>query len=314
MNGRAKIFNVTSCHVPDVTPIKSWDSVLHRSSGTCADRWAHNECSAPPHSPPINDVHTEAGLIGHDSTQGMQPPNNPLVFILQLFLGLLLHASPGLEPSGMTGRANIFNVTSCHVPDVTLIKSWDSVLHRSSGTCADRWAHNECSAPPHSPPINAVHTEAGLIGHDSTQGMQPPNNPLVFILQLFLGLLLHASPGLEPSGMTGRAKIFNVTSCHVPDVTLIKSWDSVLHRSSGTCADRWAHNECSAPPHSPPINAVHTEAGLIGHDSTQGMQPPNNPFVFILQVRKRHKKCIRSSDPFLLVLPYPRLCGIVLLC
>lgn len=33
-----------------------------------------------------------------------------------------------------------------------------------------------------------------------------------------------------------------------------------------------------------------------------------NPFVFIVQVRRQYDYCIRSGDPFLLVLPCPRLC------
>ncbi|XP_077485423.1 uncharacterized protein LOC144095625 [Amblyomma americanum] len=59
------------------------------------------------------------------------------------------------------------------------------------------------------------------------------------------------------------------------------------------------------------IKRGQTSANIIGHSSNSGMRM-HNPFVYLVQVRRRYGKCLRSNDPFLLVLPCPtQLCPLL---
>ncbi|XP_077560609.1 uncharacterized protein LOC144175401 [Haemaphysalis longicornis] len=46
---------------------------------------------------------------------------------------------------------------------------------------------------------------------------------------------------------------------------------------------------------------------VTGHGGTTNMRTAAYPFLFIVQVRKHYEKCFCSSDPFVVVLPCPRL-------
>ncbi|XP_070388030.1 uncharacterized protein [Dermacentor albipictus] len=142
------------------------------------------------------------------------------------------------------------------------------------------------------------------------------NRCLLFV-QLVPGLLLYAGPSFEPPGQAGTTCVGNATAINLQrDSVPLKSWDPVLHHSSSTCADAGsmgcAHDLCPAPPLNPAIKDHLKQGRAIGHGGTHRMRSANNPLIFILQVRRRYGKCIRSNDPFLLVLPCPRLCAVVI--
>ncbi|KAL3174690.1 hypothetical protein MRX96_011087 [Rhipicephalus microplus] len=210
--------------------------------------YAHFLRTAPPLNPAIKTHLTRDGTIGHGGIHGMQPPNNPLVFILQLVLGLLLHVGPSSGPPVRIGATIGVNATSVCAQGSLSVKLWDSVLGCSSSTCMDagciRYAHFLRTAPLLNPAIKAHLTRDGTIGHGGTHGMQPPNNPLVFILQLVLGLLLHVGPSSGPPVRIGATIGVNATSVCAQDSLPVKLWDSVLGRSSSTCMDAGSFSDC----------------------------------------------------------------------
>nr|XP_037282435.1 uncharacterized protein LOC119175631 [Rhipicephalus microplus] len=126
-------------------------------------------------------------------------------------------------------------------------------------------------------------------------------------LTLSIGLL--ASVGdvrAMPARLPGYAPDTSFVNFHVTEITCPAPWDCQPRSVTRTTCDDLRHQH-PAPPHSAPISSLPPRSASIGHGGT-GEMTVTNPFVFIVQVRRQYDYCIRSGDPFLLVLPCPRLC------
>ncbi|KAH8018245.1 hypothetical protein HPB51_000856 [Rhipicephalus microplus] len=204
-----------------------------------------------PRSPPwLLVALTNTRTFRHGSTLGMQSPNNPFVFILQLVLGLLLHTGPGLEPPGKIGATSSINVTVIHAQGSGPVKLRDTMLYRSSSTCADSGritcVHRLRSAPPLNPAVNNHVTRDGSIGHGSTHRMQSPNNHSSSSYSSFSGMF-HAGPGLEP---LEKNRCNQWRQCHRYPCTGFRADQVMGYRAVSLVIylrGLWLHNLCALP-------------------------------------------------------------------
>ncbi|XP_077511941.1 uncharacterized protein LOC144122734 [Amblyomma americanum] len=137
--------------------------------------------------------------------------------------------------------------------------------------------------------------------------MRFTDNPFLLLVQLFLALLDHAGDRSMqlPSRMTHGSDTADVRP---PDQLHAPTWDHRwILQSATTCADHYMHLGQVATPPDWAIYCHPTRAAATGHGSATRMRFTDNPFLLLVQVRKRYGVCIRSNNPFLLVLPCPRL-------
>ncbi|XP_077550644.1 uncharacterized protein LOC144163819 [Haemaphysalis longicornis] len=138
-------------------------------------------------------------------------------------------------------------------------------------------------------------------------------NPFLYIVQIGTFLLLipagHEGAGKPMTAWTanpGRDKARDVQ--HAPVGLDGRPYKLDPFGSATYCAD--AIFSAPSVPHStsttPDITTAPEATAINGHGGTRSMQSAN-PFLYIVQVRKRYGECMRSDCLFLIVLPCPRL-------
>ncbi|XP_077494403.1 uncharacterized protein LOC144105085 [Amblyomma americanum] len=237
----------------------------------------------------------------------MRFTDNPFLLLVQLFLALLDHAGDRIMqlPSRMTHGSDTADVRP---PDQLHAPTWDHRwILQSATTCADHYMHLGQVATPPDWAIYCHPTRAAATGHGSATRMRFTDNPFLLLVQLFLALLDHAGDRSMqlPSRMTHGSDTADVRP---PDQLHAPTWDHRwILQSATTCADHYMHLGQVATPPDWAIYCHPTRAAATGHGSATRMRFTDNPFLLLVQVRKRYGVCIRSNNPFLLVLPCPRL-------
>lgn len=133
--------------------------------------------------------------------------------------------------------------------------------------------------------------------------MQAPPNPFLYLLQVSLGLLLMpVGPTVNSSTLELLLPIFGSTTVDqnskaLHDISFVVPSEATLstpETESAPLLTSYGHTKntrCSRSPAS-------------GRGSGATMQA--NPFLYLLQVRKRYEKAHRSNNVCLLLLPCPR--------
>ncbi|KAH7944324.1 hypothetical protein HPB52_018274 [Rhipicephalus sanguineus] len=139
--------------------------------------------------------------------------------------------------------------------------------------------------------------------------MRTSDNPFVFLVQFFLGLLLASSEGSLRSGESTTAQTHSfflglllassegslrsresttaqthsVAYYHAPTIPSCTSSEMLPHHSPLPIPILTAHDQHQAPPTSSPTKARAAHWTLLGHGGTSGMRTSDNQFVFLVQ-------------------------------
>ncbi|XP_077564723.1 uncharacterized protein LOC144180217 [Haemaphysalis longicornis] len=244
---------------------------------------------------------------------------NPFLYILQIgtFLLLIPAGREGASNSTTAWTADPDHDKARHVPNAPVGLDGRPYKLDPLGPamyCAD--AAFSAPAVPHSTStasdINTVPEATAINGHGGTARMQNAN-PFLYILQIgtFLLLIPAGREGASNSTTAWTADPDHDKARHVPNAPVGLDGRPYKLDPLGPamyCAD--AAFSAPAVPHSTStasdINTVPEATAINGHGGTARMQNAN-PFLYILQVRKRYGECTRSDYPCLIVLPCPRL-------
>ncbi|XP_075736414.1 uncharacterized protein LOC142776506 isoform X1 [Rhipicephalus microplus] len=140
------------------------------------------------------------------------------------------------------------------------------------------------------------------------------SNPFLYFVQIF-GLVHIISETCAGATKVAPSHGWNASDCHKPTDNLpALSWTSPSVFQSKIPPHHHVTSSWGTSSAGSAIKGTPEDWAGTGHGGITTMWVASNPFLYFVQVSKRYGKCFRSSDPFLVMLPRPRLFGCGICC